>query len=197
MIKVKLCDIAEIYQGNILTRIKPISALDEVEIDTISMQELSYYVGISDDFVSCTKSKISKAKMDSCILTKQNDIIVGLSSRKTMVIEEERSNKLLLSNFATIRLKSELVNPYYLCWLFNENLQFQKYIEQKVQGSANVFILPISMLKDLEIELPSIEIQAKIGELYNLYRQKERKSKQLLEKEKLMINNQLNKIIKL
>ena len=46
MNKLKLNEIAEIYQGSILTRIKPINQLDEVEADSISMQELSYYVGI-------------------------------------------------------------------------------------------------------------------------------------------------------
>ena len=45
----KLSEIADIIQGNILTRIKPSSQFDEiVEFDSISMQELSYIVGQSD-----------------------------------------------------------------------------------------------------------------------------------------------------
>ena len=162
MNKLKLNEIAEIYQGSILTRIKPINQLDEVEADSISMQELSYYVGILDSFDNYTKSKISASKLPSCIFTKQKDIVVGLSSRKAMVIEEERSNKLLLSNFALVRVDVNKLDPYYFCWLLNENLQFQKSLEQKVQGSAHVFILPINKLKESELDLPNINIQRKI-----------------------------------
>ena len=197
MNKLKLNEIAEIYQGSILTRIKPINQLDEVEADSISMQELSYYVGILDSFDNYTKSKISASKLPSCIFTKQKDIVVGLSSRKAMVIEEERSNKLLLSNFALVRVDVNKLDPYYFCWLLNENLQFQKSLEQKVQGSAHVFILPINKLKESELDLPNINIQRKIGLLYDLYRKRERLDKQIMEKEKLVINYQLNKINKL
>ena len=197
MNKLKLNEIAEIYQGSILTRIKPVNQLDEVEADSISMQELSYYVGILDSFDNYTKSKISASKLPSCIFTKQKDIVVGLSSRKAMVIEEERSNKLLLSNFALVRVDVNKLDPYYFCWLLNENLQFQKSLEQKVQGSAHVFILPINKLKESELDLPNINIQRKVGLLYDMYRKRERLDKQIMEKEKLVINYQLNKINKL
>ena len=197
MNKLKLNEIAEIYQGSILTRIKPVNQLDEVEADSISMQELSYYVGILDSFDNYTKSKISASKLPSCIFTKQKDIVVGLSSRKAMVIEEERSNKLLLSNFALVRVDVNKLDPYYFCWLLNENLQFQKNLEQKVQGSAHVFILPINTLKESELDLPNINIQRKIGLLYDLYRKREHLDKQIMEKEKLVINYQLNKMNKL
>lgn len=194
MNKVKLNKIAEINQGNILTRIKSDNQLDEVETDSISMQELSYYIGILDSYDNYAKPKVSSSKLSSCIFTKQKDIVVGLSSRKAMVIEEERSNKLLLSNFALIRVDTNKLDPYYFCWLFNENLQFQKKLEQKVQGSANVSILPINSLKELEFDLPNINIQKKIGLLYNLYRKRERLCKILIKKENIMINYYLNKI---
>ena len=194
MNKVKLNEIAEINQGNILTRIKPVNQLDEVEADSISMQELSYYVGILDSFDNYTKSKVSLSKLSSYIFTKQKDIVVGLSSRKAMVIEEERSNKLLLSNFALVRADMSKLDPYYFCWLLNENLQFQKRLEQKVQGSANVSILPINTLKELELDLPNINIQRKVGLLYNLYRKRERLCKIIMEKENIVMNYHLNKI---
>ncbi len=193
----KLNQIAEIYQGNILTRIKPANKLDEVEFDSISMQELSYYVGIVDNFDNYAKSKVSSSKLLSCIFTKQQDVVVGLSSRKAMVIEENRSKKLLLSNFALVRVDVNKLDPYYFCWLFNENLQFQKLLEQKVQGSANVSILPIKTLKELELELPNIDIQRKVGLIYDLYRRRERLNKQIMQKEKILMNYQLNKINKL
>lgn len=190
MSRFKLSEIAEITQGNILTRIKPGSQFDEtVEFDSISMQELSYIVGQSDILEKSSKVKVLKEKESSCVLTKQNDIVVGLSSRKAFVIDETRSNNLLLSNFALIRiLDTNILDPHYFCWLLNEDLQFQKYIDQKMQGSANVIILSINNVKDMELELPDIEKQKMIGEIYELGRQRDRLSKTILKKTSLVRN---------
>lgn len=190
MSRFKLSEIAEIAQGNILTRIKPGSQFDEtIEFDSISMQELSYIVGQSDILEKSSKVKVLKGKESSCVLTKQNDIVVGLSSRKAFVIDETRSNNLLLSNFALIRiLDTNILDPHYFCWLLNEDLQFQKYIDQKMQGSANVIILSINNVKDMELELPDIEKQKMIGEIYELGRQRDRLSKTILKKTSLVRN---------
>lgn len=190
MSRFKLSEIAEITQGNILTRIKPGSQFDEtIEFDSISMQELSYIVGQSDILEKSSKVKVLKEKESSCVLTKQNDIVVGLSSRKAFVIDETRSNNLLLSNFALIRiLDTNILDPHYFCWLLNEDLQFQKYIDQKMQGSANVIILSINNVKDIELELPDIEKQKMIGEIYELGRQRDRLSKTILKKTSLVRN---------
>ena len=190
MSRFKLSEIAEITQGNILTRIKPGSQFDEtIEFDSISMQELSYIVGQSDILEKSSKVKVLKEKESSCVLTKQKDIVVGLSSRKAFVIDETRSNNLLLSNFALIRiLDTNILDPHYFCWLLNEDLQFQKYIDQKMQGSANVIILSINNVKDMELELPDIEKQKMIGVIYELGRQRDRLSKTILKKTSLVRN---------
>ena len=59
----KLIDIADISLETILTRVKPQNELDEsIEIDTITMQALSYVSGYSDVEWSTLLSKISKQK---------------------------------------------------------------------------------------------------------------------------------------
>lgn len=190
MNKFKLSEIAEIIQGNILTRLKSTSCSDTtIELDAISMQELSYIVGQSDTLENIFKVKILKDKESSCVLTKPKDIVIGLSSRKAFVIDEAHSNKLLLSNFALIRIRdSNLLDPYYFCWLFNEDLRIQKYIGKKTQGSANVMVLSINNVKDIELDLPSIEKQRLIGEIYELGRQRDRISKTILKKTSLVRN---------
>ncbi len=195
MKKFKLSEIAEVVQGNILTRIKPNSQFDEtVELDSISMQELSYIVGISNVSDNHGKIKILKNKKDSCVLTRQKDIVVGLSSKKAFVVEEHRSNCLVLSNFALVRINDlNVLDPYYFCWLLNDDLQFHKYIDQKTQGSANVIILSINNLKDIELELPNIDKQRLIGKIYELGRLRDRISQQLFEKTKLVRNYNLMK----
>lgn len=185
-----LSDLAEVVQGNILTRIKPTSQFDETEeIEAISMQELSYYVGDSDSQNEIVKIKVQKGKSNSFIYTQQKDIVVGLSSRKAMVVEEERSTRLLLSNFVRVRISDfSKLDPYYFCWLFNENLQFRNENSKYSQGSANVSVLSINELKKTNLELPNINTQRIIGQVYNLGRRKDRISKIILEKEKTVRN---------
>ena len=57
-----------------------------------------------------------------------------------------------------------------------------------MQGSANVIILSINNVKDMELELPNIEKQKIIGEIYELGRQRDRLSKTILKKTSLVRN---------
>ena len=99
----KLSDLSEISLGTILTRVKPKSELQSFkQISTISMQELSYICGKDDSSFDEIISKIDIEKVDKCLLTKENDIVIGLSSQMAMVITKERANSLLLSNFCLL-----------------------------------------------------------------------------------------------
>lgn len=89
----KLSNLSEISLGTILTRVKPKSELQSFkQISTISMQELSYICGKDDSSFDEIISKIDIEKVDKCLLTKENDIVIGLSSQMAMVITKERAN---------------------------------------------------------------------------------------------------------
>ena len=187
----KLGEISEIFQGAIYTRIKPSNDIDEcMLLDTISMQELNCTIGNSLSYDK-QESKVLNSKMASCIFTIENDVLIGLTMQKAMEITPERSNKLVLSNFAVIRIQDKnIIDPIYLCLLINENSYFKKIIDQSSQGTSYVSIVSIATLRNLEIPIIEIEKQRKIGKLYQLSIERRKVGKKLEElKDNLLMLN--------
>lgn len=185
----KICEISDITQGSILTRIKAIGHGSMIK--AVTMQELSYYINASDEKGEANEIAIEEKKLDNACFSRKGDILVGLSSGKAMVVEEENSNKLVLSNFIRIRINDiNFVDPYYLCWMLNENKDVLRTIASMTQGTARVSILPLAFLRDIQIKIIPIEEQRKIGRVYELIRKRTRirRTKETLAYE---INNKL------
>lgn len=167
-----LQDLANIIQGNIPTRIEVSSGQP---IETITMQELNYIANVSDDLPVEKYITVQSDKLENYSLTKEKDVVVGLSSGKAIVIESMRANKLILSNLAIVRVKdTEKVDPYYLCWFINNSKSSLKQLKKIQQGNAAVSIIPLSLLKCFDIELLPIETQRIIGKISELKRQRDR-----------------------
>jgi hypothetical protein len=182
----ELQHIANIIQGNIPTRIETTIGLS---VETITMQELNYIANVSDDLPVEKNITIQGDKLESYSLTKEKDVVVGLSSGKAIVIESNRANKLILSNLAIIRIKdTEKVDPYYLCWFINSN---KAAIKKMQQGTSAVSIIPLSMLKSFEVELLPIETQRTIGKINELKRQRDRLTHSIETKKTDILTQQL------
>lgn len=181
-----LQDLASIIQGNIPTRIEVSSGQS---VETITMQELNYIANVSDDLPVEKYITVQGDKLESYSLTKEKDVVVGLSSGKAIVIESNRANKLILSNLAIIRIKdTENVDPYYLCWFINSN---KAAIKKMQQGTSAVSIIPLSMLKSFEVELLPIETQRTIGKINELKRQRDRLTHSIETKKTDILTQQL------
>lgn len=160
---------ASIIQGNIPTRIE---VSEGVSIETITMQELNYIANVSDDLPVEKHIVVQGDKLNTYSLTQNKDVVVGLSSGKTIVIDNKRANRLILSNLAIIRIKdTNLLDPYYLCWLINNN---KAEIRKMQQGTTAVSIIPLSKLKSFDVTLVPIETQRTIGKIDELKRQRDR-----------------------
>lgn len=182
----ELKSIATIIQGNIPTRIEVPTGQS---IETITMQELNYIANISDDLPVEKYITVQGDKLESYSLTKEKDVVVGLSSGKAIVIEGNRANKLILSNLAIIRIKDmSKVDPYYLCWFINNN---RAAIKKMQQGTSAVSIIPLSMLKSFEVELLPIETQRTIGKINELKRQRDRLTHSIETKKTDILTQQL------
>jgi len=169
MCNVELKQLASIIQGNIPTRIE---VSEGVSIETITMQELNYIANVSDDLPVEKHIVVQGDKLNTYSLTQNKDVVVGLSSGKAIVIDNKRANRLILSNLAIIRIKdTNLLDPYYLCWLINSN---KAEIRKIQQGTAAVSIIPLSMLKSFDVTLVPIETQRTIGKIDELKRQRDR-----------------------
>lgn len=176
--KQKIYNLTNVYQGSILTRIKTHDASSQ-PFEAITMQELSFYCNDTDDLPIKNFVQINKDKLLDYQTTKENDVIVGVSSGKAMVIGKDRANKLVLSNFAIIRIKDiNVLDPHYLCWIINENNDFKRQLFLRFQKTARVLAIPLSTLKDIDIEICDIETQRKIGIVYDLSRRLTRLKRQ-------------------
>ena len=194
--KYKINKLADIYQGSILTRIKSIDNKG-ICLEALTMQELSYYCNQSDDQATVNKVVINKERYENCLFSQAGDVLVGLSSGKAMVIDKERSGKLILSNFAVIRIKNDKkLDPHYLCWMINENSDIKRQLLQLYQKTSRVIVIPISTFKDIEIECCSIEKQVKIGKAYDLSRRLLRIKRFKADTASKIINYGLKKAIK-
>jgi len=194
--KLKLKEIADVFPGSILTRIRPNSKFDEIlELDTISMQELSYVTGQSDNKNDSSISKVSKKNINNCVFTDLEDVVIGLNAHKAMVIRSGREHKLLLSNFACIRIHdTNKLDPNYLSWLFNESKSFRRSMSAMVQGMAYVNSISIKAIREFDIDLVDIELQKKIGKLYVLGLQRYIISKEICNKKRLEINLEIESL---
>lgn len=169
MCSVELKQLASIIQGNIPTRIE---VSEGVSIETITMQELNYIANVSDDLPVEKHIVVQGDKLNTYSLTQNKDVVVGLSSGKAIVIDDKRANRLILSNLAIIRIKdTNLLDPYYLCWLINNN---KAEIRKMQQGTTAVSIIPLSKLKSFDVTLVPIETQRTIGKIDELKRQRDR-----------------------
>ena len=165
----ELKQLASIIQGNIPTRIE---VSEGESIETITMQELNYIANVSDDLPVEKHIVVQGDKLNTYSLTQNKDVVVGLSSGKAIVIDDKRANRLILSNLAIIRINdTNLLDPYYLCWLINSN---KAEIRKMQQGTTAVSIIPLSKLKSFEVTLVPIETQRTIGKIDELKRQRDR-----------------------
>lgn len=192
----KINQLADISQGSILTRIK---AQDNNGVcsEALTMQELSYYCNQSDDVATVNAVVVDKNRYENCLYSQTGDVLVGLSSGNAMVIEKERAGKLVLSNFAVIRIKDKKkLDPYYLCWMINENNDIKRQLLPLYQKTSRVVVIPISTFKDIEIECCPIDKQVKIGKTYDLSRKLVRTKRSKVDTAKKIINYSLKEVIK-
>lgn len=169
----KVENLGKVTHGVTLSRIEP-KPLEEFEVFKLfTMQDLSketgqYGLKVEDQYV-----EVSKSKFDNNLLSKENLIIIGLTSYKAMVVNLKHSNKVVPSNFATIELDTNKVYPSYFTWYFNEHPKVEKQLQIAMQGSI-IKALSVQMLRDLEIKLPPLKLQQSIGKIYELRSKKEK-----------------------
>ena len=189
----ELTKLADIIQGNIPTRIEVSSGQS---IETITMQELNYIANVSDDLPIEKYLTVQSDKIATYSLTKEYDVVVGLSSGKAIVIAQNRAMKLILSNLAIIRIKDiNSLDPYYLCWYINNNKAALKELNKLKQANAAVSVIPLNLLKGFDIVLLPIEKQRIIGKINEVKRKRDRLTHIIETKKSDILTQQLVKTI--
>ena len=135
---------------------------------------------------------VSQETFDKSLLSKENVVVIGLTVHRAYVIEKHHVGKIIPSNFAYLYLDESKIDLNYFTWYFNEHPNIKRQLQVATQGSI-IMALSVQMLRELEIDLPSMETQRKLGKIYELRHRKEKAlyEKNILEKDlykQLMIN---------
>jgi len=189
----KLEKLGKVNHGLTISRIIAKPDEQQEEIPLFTMQDLNIEMGSYDLKSEGKTVSVSKENFDKGLLSKESMVVVGLTVHKAYVIEKHHVGKIIPSNFAYMHLDESKIDLNYFTWYFNEHPNMKRKLQIATQGSMGIMALSVQMLRELNIELPDIDIQKKIGRIYELRRKKEKAlyEKNILEKDlykQLMIN---------
>lgn len=166
----KLEDIADIVQGIPLSRIKTEGSME--------LEERKVYSFESESKVLLAKDRGSQ----KIPLVEESMILFNIVSYNAKKARREDLGKVVASNYVLIKLKDTRVNPDYLAWYMDQSEGFKRELNKLRQGST-VLSIPINEIRKIKLNLPSIDIQDKIGKINKL---KERRKDLFLEREELI-----------
>lgn len=81
------------------------------------------------------------------------------------IIADENQDKFISQVFSIMKVNTEKLNPWYLCYLLNESDIIARQCNVLLQGSV-IARLSAHQLKQMQIPLPPVEEQERIGKLY-------------------------------
>lgn len=187
MILLILSDCATVSQGSILSRIKTVESSESISMSLYTSREMNESLGIPYRG-NTEKSQdlfINRDRLDKVTTTKKGMALINLTSHQAVAVREEHLDKIVTSNFAIIEPTKKL-DPLYFEWYFNENPICRKHLRAMMQGSS-VTAISIQRLRSLSLELPSMQDQQIIGNIFkNLYKKKQLLNEQLLLEEQLI-----------
>lgn len=127
--------------------------------------------------------------------TQIGDIIVRLSAPYTAAIihDAKEEGYIIPSHFAIIRADNKRVVPEYLLWLIRSS-RVQQQIRKNNSGSSGFGTISSGFFVNLEIQLPPIERQQRIGKML-LLSEREQELLYKLAEEKSKYANALFEII--
>jgi len=191
--------LGKVNHGLTTSRITAKPDEQQEEIPLFTIQDLNIEMGSYDLKSEGKTITVSKNNFDKNLLSRENAIVVGLTVHRACVIEKHHVGKIIPSNFAYMYLDESKIDSNYFTWYFNEHPNIKRQLQIAMQGAMGIKALSVQMLRELEIELPSIEIQRKLGKIYELRRRKEKAlyEKNALEKDlyKQIMINKLKEVI--
>ncbi len=173
----KLHDVADIKTG-ITFRNRLLDNLDG-EVEVIQMRDINSDLTISDRLVRISNEQI-KAK--HFLQPGQLILLAKGKYTKACMIGAADKRRVISSAFFSIRIKpTQKVLPEYLQWFLNLP-QSEAYFRSNASGTS-MFSLPMSVLKNLEIAVPPLEVQERIVHLVS-DREQEKATLTVLEEKK-------------
>ncbi|MDC3424556.1 hypothetical protein NC797_08540 [Aquibacillus sp. 3ASR75-11] len=183
-----LQDYAEVSQGSILSRIKEHPSDDSIKMSLYTMKEMNESLG-EEYYRSKEKPQdihVLKERYREFPMTKEGMVLINLQSHQAVAVRKEYTGKLVPSNFAIIEPLDNRLDVTYLQWFINEHPSCRKQLRIATQGTV-VAALSIKMLRDLKVEIPSINKQQMIGNMNRILDRKRRLINEKLHLEELLV----------
>ena len=189
----KISDVAEVQGGIVLSR-KEAKTQEESYCSykrlTLRAFDRTGSIHVSDleDFYACES-------LDNALFTSKGDVVVRLLSPMYPVyIDDNYENILVPSQFAVLRVKDQSVMmPEYLrLWLAQNSVQ--ELVLSLESGTAQKTV-KIKTILNLEMTIPSLEVQEKAVKIDMLSRRRECLYRKLIEEERTLTENLLKNII--
>lgn len=174
----RACDVLEISQGDTLNRIS--SDGDAMVVKVYSFDDKGS--------ISISNNEYKKAS-----LVENNMILMSMMSYKAKIANSYDVGDLIPSNYLTIKIKdNSQVDINYLYWYLSHSDEFKRELLKIEQGTIRRSIR-IAEFRDLKLQLPSLEMQKKIGNISSLINEKEnlvKRESELLRKALKTINRE-------
>lgn len=101
-------------------------------------------------------------ELNGQLMAFSGDVVVGMVAGRAAVVSMANSGKALTSNFVKCSFDKTIIDPWFLVFWFNES------DEVKLQNHMNTgrALYSPSAISSLEITLPRIDLQQRIGRIY-------------------------------
>jgi len=159
MTKILLSDVSEIFIGIPISRYKFDISKNKVKVDyKLFSQNMLSNTGLFQPYdaeMFCATRDLSAG------CTQAGDVVYGMRKPNDAVyINSENAGYLVQSYMAIIRCDKSIIIPEYLAFKLNTN-ESRHQLYKNIQG-ATIPLLKIRDIKDITLEIPSLEQQAKI-----------------------------------
>lgn len=150
---------------------------------------------VSDDLEvdDSNLTKINLEKFNTNALTKKNDILLTSRGRYQAAIFTSSNQTIASSSIFIIRVTNQKINPHYLA-IFLNSRHGQIQLEKNTSGNY-IKSIPKFNLENLIIQVPSINEQIKIINLYKNIKNQQRLLKRKMEIISNISENSLIKIL--
>lgn len=124
------------------------------------------------------------------LLFKTRGVALGCS-----YVDIESSNLIFAAPLIRIRVKDDRgICPEYLYWYLN-SIDAKRYIANHLRSGTSIFITKEN-LENMLVELPTIAMQKEVVDIFNMFEQEKKLSKNYFQKKEYYIQNKLSEIVK-
>lgn len=181
MSKHKLSDIANIYSGYLFARRGDIDKVKGVKYRILSLSDMN-----SDGQIDYSLLEELQLKpIQNKYLARYKQVIIkckGFNNEAFIIGANVPNNVVITSFYIIMEVDTNFILPEFLLYILNKKATQHQL--GKLSKGTSIPNLTISTLSDLEIDLPDLEVQAKIADFYRLTITQEQLMKRLTELQK-------------